>query len=93
MSIFIYPPAGSVTITGVATEATLAAILAKETSILTQSNGIGKGFFTKPYDEIIPAFGSTTDVYTTKLSNVVQQTLTITYVDSSKAVMTSIKVV
>jgi hypothetical protein len=94
MSIYIYPPSGSVTITGVATEATLSNIAAIEADILTQTNAIGKGLFFKPYDEIVPNFaGSTTDVYTSKLATVTQQTLTITYADSSKAVMTNIKVV
>jgi hypothetical protein len=94
MSIYIYPPAGAITITGVATEATLANIAAIEANILTQANAIGKGLFFKPYDEIIPNFsGATTDVFISRLATAIQQTLTITYVDATKAVMTNIKVV
>jgi hypothetical protein len=51
------------------------------------------GFFTLPYDQIVPTFGATTDEYVSKLGGVTQQTLTITYADGTKAVATNFQVV
>jgi hypothetical protein len=51
------------------------------------------GFFTLPYDQIVPTFGATTDEYVSKKAGVVVQTLTITYADGTKAVATDYSVV
>jgi hypothetical protein len=52
------------------------------------------GFFTLPYDQIVPDYsGSTTDVFVSKLDGVTQQTLTITYTDATKNVETNFQVV
>jgi hypothetical protein len=51
------------------------------------------GFFTLPYDQIVPTYNVDNDVYVSKLSGVTQQTLTITYSDGTKAVATNFQVV
>jgi hypothetical protein len=51
------------------------------------------GFFTLPYDQIVPTYGATSDTYVSKLAGVTQQTLTITYADGTKAVATNFQVV
>ena len=67
---------------------------AKQDLLQTQMNAVNKGFFSKPYDELSANYaGATTDVWTSKLATVTQQTLTITYADSTKAVITNVKVV
>lgn len=70
-----------------ASESTLAAANAK-------LGAVAKGFFTLPYDELSANYaGATTDVWTSKLATVVQQVLTITYTDATKAVISGVKVV
>ena len=89
MSVYIYPPAAAQA--GGATEATLADIETQVTEINTKS---GASFFTLPYDEMdVNESGATTDVYTTKLATVTQQTMTITYANATKQNITNIKVV
>jgi hypothetical protein len=52
------------------------------------------GFWTLPYDEIVPDYsGSVTNVYVSKLAGVTQQTLTVTYEDATKNVEINFKVV
>lgn len=48
------------------------------------------GFSMPVFDSIYPTYNSTTDVYVYKLSASTVATITISYVDSTKAVMTSI---
>ncbi len=43
------------------------------------------GFWTLPYDQIVPDYtGVLTNVWVSKLAGVTQQTLTVTYSDASK---------
>lgn len=107
MAVYVYPPL-IVSTGALATEATLDAIktlldanvavpvatAAKQDTLQTQMNAVNKGFFSKPYDEQDADYsGATTDVWTSKLATVTQQTLTITYADATKAVITNVKVV
>jgi hypothetical protein len=84
-----------------ATQTTSAAILSAVDGVealVTASNvqlgALGKGFFTLPYNELVADYsGATTDVWTSKLASVTQQTMSITYADASKQVITGVVVV
>jgi hypothetical protein len=89
MSVYVYPPTAAPA--GIATEATLADIKTEVTEINAKT---GASFFTLPYDEMdVDESGALTDVYTTKLATVTQQTMTITYSSATKQSITNIKVV
>lgn len=54
-------------------------------AILTEGGSGVVGLFTVPYDEIDATYpDSVTEVYVSKLSGVTQQTVTVTYTDSTK---------
>lgn len=73
-----------------ATQTTLASVLVDTTAIKNKTAAV---FFTKSYDQIVPSVTATEDVYTTKLLGVTQQTLTVTYSDSTKSTVTNYQVV
>jgi hypothetical protein len=58
-------------------------------SLQTQVNALGKGFFFKPYDEIVASVDATHDYFTSKLATVTQQVLTVTYSDATKDASTA----
>lgn len=96
MTLFVYPPI-SVNTAGLATEAKQDDIIseistANSTLTALDLKTAQVGFFTKPYDEIIPSSDATHDYYQTKLALVTQQVLTVTYADATKAVVTNYKV-
>lgn len=60
-------------------------------SVFVTVVGGSVSLFTLPYDRIDATYPtSTTEVYVSKLASVTQQTVTVTYTDSSKNFITSV---
>ncbi len=100
MTLFVYPPV-TVSTTGLATEATLAALAAEDFATQTTlaqvkaSNDRIAGDFLSgvSYDATVQTVNATSNVWTFKTGGVggtTVKTLTINYVDATKQVITSV---
>ena len=78
------------TATGLASEITLGNIATGVAGITTRLNEMGAGLVTAKHDSIYPTFNATSDVWEYKSSGTTVATVTVNYVDSTKAVITSI---
>ena len=78
------------TATGLATENTLGSVATGVAGITTRLNEMPAGLVTVKHDSIYPTFNATSDVWEYKASGTTVATVTVNYVDSTKAVITSI---
>jgi hypothetical protein len=59
-------------------------------NVLTRLGVMPAGLITEAHDSVYPTYNATSDVYEYKLATVLVATITVSYVDATKAVITSI---